>query len=136
MEDHATWIGEKIRHYAENAEEATRRLGTDIVSDREKLALACRIMAHRSAATGLAGQPTARDSEEEQTFWAQTYGLAVEEAPPDNLLRVDHQIEVVEGEGMANPANRFRPWIYPERSNVGSIVRTHPPYGLPPQHAR
>lgn len=121
-------IAQKADHYAREVEEANRLLGPDTLSLAEKLALACRIVAHESQATGLAGQLTARDPMEEDSFWTQTYGLAVEEATPENQLRVNDKMEVVEGSGAANPANRFHVWVYRARPDVKSIVHTHSPY--------
>lgn len=39
---------------------------------------------------------------------------------------VDEHLTVLEGDGMANPANRFHSWIYRARPDVRCIVHTHP----------
>lgn len=112
---------------AKEGDPANRSPGVDMNPVAERLALACRIVAHQSHATGLAGQLTIRDPNDAEIFWTQTYGLAVEEALPANMLRINNEIEVVDGEGMANPANRFHAWVYQARSDVGAIVQTHAP---------
>lgn len=38
---------------------------------------------------------------------------------------VDEDLNVLEGSGMANPANRFHSWIYRSRPDVTCIVHTH-----------
>jgi L-fuculose-phosphate aldolase len=41
---------------------------------------------------------------------------------------VDDDLNLLEGDGMVNPSNRFHLWIYRHRPNVNAIVHTHPPY--------
>lgn len=119
---------QKTESPAKETEQASGVLGADTGSITEKLALACRIVVCQCQATGLAGQITVRDPQNVDTFWTQTYGLGMEEATPENMLRVDTEIEVVEGGKKANPANRFHAWIYSARPDVGSIVHTHAPH--------
>src|SRR3954469_14319044 len=56
------------------------------------------------------------------------FGLGLDEISADNLLLVDDDLRVLEGDGMPNPSNRFHLWIYRQRPEVGSIIHTHPPY--------
>lgn len=92
-----------------------------------KVALACRILAiaGHNAGLGLASQVSAREGD--SGFWTQTYGLAIEEARPDNQLKVDFDLRVMHGQGMVNPANRFHAVIYRQRPDLGAIVHTHAP---------
>ena len=60
-------------------------------------------------------------------MWTGRFGLGLEEFRSSNFLLVDEDLNVLEGEGMANPANRFHLWIYRVRADVNSIVHTHPP---------
>jgi L-fuculose-phosphate aldolase len=94
-------------------------------STRQKLALTCRVLSDRGHDSGLAGQITAR-AEQPGTYYTQQLGLGFDEITQDNLLLVDEDLEVLEGEGMANPANRFHSWIYRARPDVQCIVHTHP----------
>lgn len=94
-------------------------------STRQKLALTCRALSDRGHDSGLAGQITAR-AEAPGTYYTQRLGLGFDEITDDNLLLVDEDLNVIEGEGMANPANRFHSWIYRARPDVQCIVHTHP----------
>ena len=96
-------------------------------SPKQKLALSARILANQGHGSGLAGQVTAR-GEKPGTMWTGRFGLGLEEFRASNFLLVDEDLNVLEGEGMANPANRFHLWIYRVRADVNSIVHTHPPY--------
>ena len=95
-------------------------------SPKQKLALSARILANHGHGSGLAGQVTAR-GEKPGTMWTGRFGLGLEEFRASNFLLVDEDLNVLEGEGMANPANRFHLWIYRVRADVNSIVHTHPP---------
>lgn len=91
---------------------------------REKVALTCRILFHNGHDSGLAGQITAR-GDGPATFVTQRLGLGFDEIAPDNLLVVDEHLNVVEGTGMPNPANRFHSWVYRARPDVNCIVHSH-----------
>lgn len=94
---------------------------------REKLALTCRILFDNGHDAGLAGQITAR-SESGDSFYTQRFGLGFDEITASNLVHVDQDLVVLDGEGMANPANRFHTWIYRNRPDVRCIIHTHPLY--------
>lgn len=106
------------RRFAEN-------FGQDGWSTRQKLALTCRALFDRGHDSGLAGQITAR-AEAPGTYYTQRLGLGFDEITDANLLLVDEDLNVLDGEGMANPANRFHSWIYRARPDVQCIVHTHP----------
>ncbi|WP_323119898.1 aldolase [Burkholderia alba] len=92
---------------------------------REKVALTCRILFEQGHDSGLAGQITAR-TETPGRYMTQQLGLGFDEITCRNLLVVDEDLNVMSGEGMANPANRFHSWIYRARPDVNCIVHTHP----------
>ncbi|MEV4743573.1 aldolase [Streptomyces sp. NPDC049555] len=92
---------------------------------RQKLALTCRILFDGGHDSGLAGQITTR-AEQPGTYWTQRLGLGFDEVGEDNLLLVDEDLNVLEGSGMANPANRFHSWVYRARPDVNCIIHTHP----------
>jgi L-fuculose-phosphate aldolase len=94
-------------------------------SDAEKLILAARILAAAGHCSGLAGQLTQRLGD--GTFRTLPLGIGFDEARPANLLRVDENLNVVEGKGIPNPAVRFHLWIYRTRPDAMAIVHTHPP---------
>ncbi|WP_405599750.1 MULTISPECIES: aldolase [unclassified Pseudoalteromonas] len=95
------------------------------LTDREKLALTCRILFDKGHDSGLAGQITGR-TEKNNTFLTQRFGLGFDEVSAKNLIEVDQDLKPLDGEGMANPANRFHTWIYKEHPEVNCIIHTHP----------
>lgn len=94
---------------------------------RETLALACRILAMTGQEAGLAGQISAR-SDRPRAYWTLRFGLGFDEATPDDFIEVDHDLNTLTGEGMANPATRFHLWVYAARPDTQSIVHTHSPW--------
>ncbi|MDE1182164.1 aldolase [Paraburkholderia sp.] len=109
---------------------AERRLDADVRegdwSMSDKLALTCRILFDGGHDSGLAGQITARA--ESGTFYTQRLGLGFDEISPSNLIKVNEDLQLVSGEGIPNPANRFHTWIYRARPEINCIIHTHPPY--------
>ncbi len=94
-------------------------------TDRQKLALTCRILFDHGHDMGLAGQITCRASTKD-TFITQRFGLGFDEITAENLLLVDEDLTPLNQEGMANPANRFHTWIYKQHPEVNCIIHTHP----------
>ncbi|WP_028694043.1 aldolase [Pseudomonas cremoricolorata] len=94
-------------------------------STREKLALTCRILFDAGHDSGLAGQITAR-AEQPGAYYTQQLGLGFDEISASNLLLVDENLNLLSGDGMANPANRFHSWLYRARADVNCIIHTHP----------
>lgn len=90
----------------------------------EKIVLAGLILYAQGHDSGLAGQITAR-VDGSSDFLTQQMGMGLDEIKLSNLLRVDPELQVVEGNGMPNPANRFHAWIYRERPDVHCIIHTH-----------
>jgi L-fuculose-phosphate aldolase len=91
---------------------------------RQKLALTCRILFDNGHDSGLAGQITGRTDTPGQ-FLTQRLGLGFDEIAEDNLLLVNEDLNVLEGDGIPNPANRFHSWVYRARPDVNCIVHTH-----------
>ncbi len=94
---------------------------------RQKLALSARMLAREEHGSALAGQVTAR-GEAPGTMWTGRFGLGLEELRAADFLLVDDDLNVLEGDGMPNPANRFHLWVYRARADVNCIIHTHPPY--------
>ncbi len=120
-----------IRDKAVYHQQTTERMKCHLLvpewSAREKLALSCRMLAAEEHGSGLAGQLSAR-GEKPNTFFMLRFGLGLDEITSGNLLLVDDDLNVLEGEGMPNPSNRFHLWIYTAKPNVNSIMHTHPPH--------
>lgn len=102
-----------------------RMLPDNAWTPRQKLALTCRILFDAGHDSGLAGQITCR-AEKPGTYYTQRLGLGFDEISESNLLLVDEDLDVLEGQGMANPANRFHSWVYRARPDVNCIIHTHP----------
>lgn len=94
-------------------------------SESEKLVLAARMLAADGHCSGLAGQMTQRLPD--GTFRSLPIGVGFDEVRPRDLLRVDKDLNVVEGKGIPNPAVRFHIWVYGKRPDAMAIVHTHPP---------
>jgi L-fuculose-phosphate aldolase len=113
---------EDLKRRAQDA--MVRQLGDAGWTLRQKVALTCRALFDGGHDSGLAGQITAR-AEQPGTFYTQRLGLGFDEITAGNLLLVDEDLNVLLGDGMANPANRFHSWIYRARPDVQCIVHTH-----------
>lgn len=109
----------------------------------EMMLVATRKLAEEGHSPYLAGQVTVRDHDhmeerdrtdlgdrvaEQDTFWSTDLMANFAEVDYENLIRFDRQLNLVEGNGMANPAVRFHLWIYEKRADIRAIVHTHPPY--------
>lgn len=123
----AAIVRRKEEYSSSSAADMNRHLDAAQWSAPQKLALACRILAAEEHSSALAGQLTTR-GERPGTYWTMRFGLGLDEITADNLLLVDDDLNVLEGEGMPNPSNRFHLWIYRKRPAVNSIIHTHPPH--------
>jgi L-fuculose-phosphate aldolase len=47
-----------------------------------------------------------------------SFGLGFDEARASNIVLVDDDLQLLAGDGMVNPSNRFHLWIYRHRPNV------------------
>lgn len=112
---------------AKSRADIAQNLPEGLWSDKQKVALTCRILFAQGHDSGLAGQITAR-CENPAQYYTQPFGFGFDEISTDNLLTVDEDLQVIEGEGMANPANRFHSWIYRARPDVRCVIHTHPPH--------
>ena len=120
-------IRDKAEYHARTTDQMERHLTLPPWSLRQKIALTCRILAAEGHESALAGQITAR-GERPGTYWMLSFGLGFDEARASNLVLVDDDLNLLEGDGMVNPSNRFHLWIYRRRPDVNAIVHTHPPY--------
>ncbi len=122
---HDLEVREKDSYIAAYAEKSRQGIPTPNWTHRQKIALVCRILAMHGHASGLAGQVTIR-GERPGTFWIHDYRYGLEEVRARDVLLVDDDMQVLEGDGMANPGARFHAWIYANRPDVNAICHTHP----------
>ena len=120
-------VRDKSEYHRQTSERMERHFVVPDWSVREKLALAGRMLAAEGHGSGLAGQLSAR-AETPNSYYMLRFGLGLDEATPDNLLLVDDDLNVLDGDGMPNPSNRFHLWLYRAKPHVNSIMHTHPPY--------
>jgi L-fuculose-phosphate aldolase len=120
-------VRDKAAYHQQTGERMERFLEVPDWSVRQKLALACRILAVEGHDSGLAGQLTARGPRP-GTYYMLRFGLGLDEISACNLLLVDDDLNVLEGAGMPNPSNRFHLWIYRKKPNANSIMHTHSPH--------
>ena len=111
----------------ESLQRMQENLGVDKLPLRQAVAQTCRTLYAFGHDSGLSGQISAR-AEKEGTYYTQRMGLGFDEITPENLLIVDEDLNVIEGSGMPNPANRFHSWLYRARPDINCIVHTHAPY--------
>ena len=95
-------------------------------STQLKIALACRKLASEEHSQTLAGHVTVRAND--NTFWVNQLMGGFANATQSTVIRVNEDLEVVEGKGIANPGMRFHLWVYKARPDINSIVHTHPPF--------
>ena len=120
-------IRNKAEYHARTTDQMERHLTVPPWSLRQKIALTCRILAAEGHESALASQITAR-GERPGTYWMLSFGLGFDEARASNLVLADDDLNLLAGDGMVNPSNRFHLWIYRHRTDVNAIVHTHPPY--------
>ena len=117
----------KEAYHERTSREMERHLRVPEWTLRQKMALSCRMLAAEGHESALAGQITAR-GDKPGTYWMLSFGLGFDEAQASNIVLCDDDLNLLEGDGMVNPSNRFHLWIYRHRPQVNAIIHTHPPY--------
>jgi L-fuculose-phosphate aldolase len=95
-------------------------------SEGQRIALGCRMLAAEGHAETLAGQVTVRQLD--GTYLTVPLGRGFSEVTAADLVRIDRNLQVLEGRGAANPAITFHMSVYSARPEVRCIVHTHPPF--------
>ena len=120
-------IRPKDAYHAQTTRNMEKYLHVPPWTMQQKVALTCRILAAEGHESALAGQITAR-GDKPGTYWMLSFGLGFDEAMASNIVLVDDDLNILEGEGMVNPSNRFHLWVYRHRPQTRAIIHTHPPY--------
>ena len=118
-------LRDKTSYIDAYAEKVRKGIPTPTWTSRQKIALVCRILTQHGHSSGLAGQVTMR-GDKPGTFWIHDYRYGLEEVRARDVLLADYDMNVIDGEGMANPGARFHSWIYANRPDVNAICHTHP----------
>jgi ribulose-5-phosphate 4-epimerase/fuculose-1-phosphate aldolase len=97
---------------------------------KQRLAASYRLFAQYGFEVGLAGHFTARDPIETEHYWINPLGVPFSQISVSQLLRVDSQGQVVEGEGLLNTsALELHYGLQQARPEVVGIAHLHGFYG-------
>jgi ribulose-5-phosphate 4-epimerase/fuculose-1-phosphate aldolase len=97
---------------------------------RQRLAAACRIFARSGFDMGGAGHITVRDPQDPGTFWVNPYTVPFGHIRVSDLLRVDGDGRVVDGEGRLNRAAfAIHARLHEARPDVLAAAHSHSFYG-------
>lgn len=97
---------------------------------KQRLTAAFRIFGQWGLGEGAAGHITVRDPEHPETFWLNPFGVHFSRVKVSNLIRVDHDGNVVEGDYPVNRAAfAIHSRIHKARPDVVAAAHTHGVYG-------
>ncbi len=97
---------------------------------KQRLTAAFRIFGQWGLGEGAAGHITVRDPEHPETFWLNPFGVHFSRVKVSNLIRVDHDGNVVEGNYPVNRAAfAIHSSIHKARPDVVAAAHTHGVYG-------
>jgi ribulose-5-phosphate 4-epimerase/fuculose-1-phosphate aldolase len=97
---------------------------------KQRLAAAFRLFGQFGMGEGPAGHITVRDPEHPDTFWLNPFGVHFSRVKVSNLIRVDHDGNVVEGDFPVNRAAfAIHSQIHQARPDVVAAAHTHAVYG-------
>jgi len=97
---------------------------------KQRLAAAFRLFGHFGFDEGVAGHITARDPELDDHFWVNPFGMNFKQIRVRDLLLVNHQGEVVEGNWPVNAAAfAIHSAIHAARPDVVAAAHSHSVYG-------
>ena len=97
---------------------------------KQRLAAGFRLFGHFGFDEGVAGHITARDPELDDHFWVNPFGMSFKQIRVKDLLLVNHQGEVVEGNWPVNQAAfAIHSAIHAARPDVVAAAHSHSVYG-------
>ncbi|WP_046779210.1 class II aldolase/adducin family protein [Streptomyces yangpuensis] len=97
---------------------------------KERLAGTLRLFARLGYEDGVAGHVTARDPEFDDCYWVNPFGRAFAALGPEDLLLVDGDGRVVQGERRVNQlAFAVHAAVHRTRPEAVAVVRVQAPYG-------
>src|SRR5215510_2155859 len=97
---------------------------------KERLAAAFRLFGKFGFEEGVAGHITARDPEHLDTFWVNPLGMPFGHVRVSDLIRVDDDSNVVEGDAMVNSAAfAIHSQVHGARPDVQAAAHSHSQYG-------
>ncbi|KAI0484721.1 class II aldolase and Adducin domain-containing protein [Xylariaceae sp. FL0804] len=99
---------------------------------KERLALAFRIFAKQGFDEGVAGHITVRDPVDPTTFWVNPFGVAWPLLRSSDLIRVDHEGEIVDGGStrlLNVAAYMIHSAVHTARPDVQAVAHSHSIHG-------
>ncbi len=108
----------------------TRTNAQERLHRKQQLVAAFRLFGKFGFDEGVAGHITARDPEKTDHFWVNPMGVSFKQIKMSHLLLVNHQGEVVEGQGLLNGAAfTIHSRIHAARPEVVAAAHAHSIYG-------
>lgn len=105
-------------------------LADERMQRKEKLAASFRLFGRFGFSEGVAGHITARDPQWNDHFWVNPFGMHFAHVRVSDLLLVNHDGEVVEGEGQLNRAAfAIHSEVHAARPDVIAAAHAHSLYG-------
>lgn len=118
------------RSFSLRAEEAPRSIEEERLYRKQRLAAGYRIFAQKGYDLGLAGHITARDPEFHDRFWVAPLGPWFGHVRVSDLVLVDHDGNILEGEGPINQAGfAIHSELHKARPDVIAAAHSHSIYG-------
>ena len=128
-------MGEQVNELVMNADLADMSSSNlDPVAERlfrkQRLAAALRLFGKFGFDEGVAGHITVRDPIDTETFWVNPMGRSFKLVRVSDLIRVSHDGDVVDGEGLLNGAAfTIHSQIHRARPEVTAAAHAHSVYG-------
>ena len=98
--------------------------------EKQRLAAGFRAFALHGFDEGLAGHITQRDCIEPETFWVNPLGVHFAHIKASDLVRVDHEGNIIEGNSAINlAAFAIHSRIHHARPDVNAVAHAHTTYG-------
>ncbi len=95
---------------------------------KEEIVIACQALGLRGCGSGIGGHVSIRVPGEE-ALWINVFDRTLSEITIDDVLLIDFDGNVIEGNREVSVGHEFHPGIYRVRKDVNSIVHTHGPWG-------
>ncbi len=97
---------------------------------KERLAAAFRVFYKLGFDQGVRGHIAARDPEHPELYWTNPYAVSFNQITTGNLLLLNYDGQIVEGEGVVHPGGtRLHIPLFKARPDVKVIAHTHSTYG-------
>lgn len=97
---------------------------------KRRMAAAFRLFGRFGFGEGVAGHLTARDPEFPDTFWVNPFTMDFNQVKASDLIRCDHEGQVIEGDWPVNAAAfAIHSRVHQARPDVAAAAHTHSTYG-------